>query len=271
LPRNLPDSLRDRPHQVGEFPVQFFGSLDYFWVHIGRCFTFAEGDESSKSSKSTSSQKKLALAFDNGVRQAKVAFAEVEHLKLARSNKSGTNGGRTSKYNFQVIKTSRPYGNVSISRTPLDDLPKCDCDPKGPNPCGTDDCMNRALRYECHPAICAAGERCQNQRFMKRIYPKQVPIPAGDRGWGLKCVKDIKKGDFVNEYVGEIIDDDECKRRLELAYKNDVCNFYFLTIDKDRFVLLIFLYMYFISLIIKINLKSYRCRAKRKFIEIYKS
>ena len=25
----------------------------------------------------------------------------------------------------------------------------------------------------------------------------------------------------------EIIDDEECKRRLELAYKNDICNFYF--------------------------------------------
>lgn len=48
---------------------------------------------------------------------------------------------------------------------------------------------------------------------------------------------DIKKGDFVNEYVGELITDEECKRRLEVAYEMDICNFYFLTIDKDRFVL----------------------------------
>jgi histone-lysine N-methyltransferase NSD2 len=76
---------------------------------------------------------------------------------------------------------------------------------------------------------------------MKRVYPKQVPINAGERGWGLKCLKDIKKGDFVNEYVGEIITEEECKRRLELAYQNDICNFYFLTIDKDRSVKSLFL------------------------------
>jgi hypothetical protein len=85
-----------------------------------------------------------------------------------------------------------------------------------------------------HPAICPAGERCQNQRFVKRIYPKQEPIHTGARGWGLRNLVEIKKGDLVNEYVGELIDNEECKRRLELAHENDICNFYFLTIDKDR-------------------------------------
>jgi histone-lysine N-methyltransferase NSD2 len=54
------------------------------------------------------------------------------------------------------------------------------------------------------------------------------------RGWGLKAIEDIKKGDFVNEYVGELIDEEECKRRLDSAHENDCRNFYFLTIDKDR-------------------------------------
>ena len=86
-----------------------------------------------------------------------------------------------------------------------------------------------------HPTLCPAGERCQNQRFVKRIYPKQVPFNTGSRGTGLKTLVDIKKGDFVNEYVGEIIDENECKRRIELAHKNDCRNFYFLTIDKERY------------------------------------
>ena len=85
-----------------------------------------------------------------------------------------------------------------------------------------------------HPSLCLAGERCQNQRFVKRQYPNQKPFDTITRGIGLKTMVDIKKGDFVNEYVGEIIDEEECKRRLESAHETDCRNFYFLTIDKDR-------------------------------------
>ena len=63
-------------------------------------------------------------------------------------------------------------------------------------------------------------------------------MPCGGRGWGLRTSANtfIKSGDFVNEYVGELIDDEECKRRLKYANENDITSFYFLTIDKDRFV-----------------------------------
>lgn len=30
-------------------------------------------------------------------------------------------------------------------------------------------------------------------------------------GWGLWIKIDIKKGEFVNEYVGEFIDEEECR------------------------------------------------------------
>jgi len=41
----------------------------------------------------------------------------------------------------------------------------------------------------------------------------------------------------VSEYVGDLIDEAECKRRLELAHDNNVTNFYMLTLDKNRQVL----------------------------------
>lgn len=41
-------------------------------------------------------------------------------------------------------------------------------------------------------------------------------------------------GDFVIEYVGEIINEDEYKKRLNQMHINNEENFYFLTIDKDR-------------------------------------
>ena len=233
-PRDLPEKVKERNHQVGYFPVKFYGSYDYYWVNIGRCFAFAEGDELTLSS--TTIGPALLLAYKRGVRQAIIAFKEVQRLKMLHWEKTNDtkDAFKMVMSKFIYLRTNRPVGNATINKLPLDDLPICDCDPRSANPCGTDDCMNRMLKYECNPAVCPAGERCQNQRFVKRHYPKQEPLYTGARGWGLKTLDHIKKGDFVNEYVGDLIDEEECKRRLERAYQQNISNFYFLTLDKDR-------------------------------------
>lgn len=43
----------------------------------------------------------------------------------------------------------------------------------------------------------------------------------------------IISGQFVIEYVGELIDDEEFRRRIEEMHKVKEENYYFLTIDKD--------------------------------------
>jgi hypothetical protein len=42
------------------------------------------------------------------------------------------------------------------------------------------------------------------------------------------------QGQFVCEYVGDLIDEAECKRRLEAARSKNMTNFYMLTLDKNR-------------------------------------
>lgn len=42
---------------------------------------------------------------------------------------------------------------------------------------------------------------------------------------------DVKKGQFVIEYVGELIDDATCQERVQKG--EDITNYYMLTIDKD--------------------------------------
>ncbi len=44
-------------HDVGEFPVMFFGSRDYCWLHSGRVFPYQEGDKGCKSKKTTGTHK----------------------------------------------------------------------------------------------------------------------------------------------------------------------------------------------------------------------
>lgn len=36
----------------------------------------------------------------------------------------------------------------------------------------------------------------------------------------------------MNEYVGELIDEEECRNRIKYAQENDISDFYMLTIDK---------------------------------------
>lgn len=72
---------------------------------------------------------------------------------------------------------------------------KCDCDPFSENPCGDDEkCLNRMLMFECMREVCAAGDRCCNQRFQRKQYPNVCCFKTEGRGWGLKTLQDIKKG-----------------------------------------------------------------------------
>lgn len=87
-----------------------------------------------------------------------------------------------------------PLGSVVIKKADLSELPKCECKPDQENPCGRDsECLNGMMMYECHPALCPVGDKCQNQFFTKRLYPLQQPYKTESRGWGLKAMADIKK------------------------------------------------------------------------------
>lgn len=87
-----------------------------------------------------------------------------------------------------------PLGSVRIYKlSDASEAPRCECQ-SDENPCGaTSGCINRELHYECVPSTCPNGERCQNQRFTKRLYPAQRPFWTGEqRGWGLKSMMEIK-------------------------------------------------------------------------------
>lgn len=89
---------------------------------------------------------------------------------------------------------------------------------------------------ECDSNVCSGGESCQNRRFQLRSSPPLYPFNTGGKGWGLKCQADIKKGDFVVEYVGEIIDNNEFRRRLKAKQDAQDEAYYFLTLDNHRMI-----------------------------------
>ncbi len=93
-----------------------------------------------------------------------------------------------------MFQTNYPIGSVQIYKADISEIPHCECKTGSEAPCGSDtDCMNRMLMYECHPSVCQAGEKCQNQRFQRRLYPESVVVKTDKSGWGLRSMVDIKK------------------------------------------------------------------------------
>ena len=83
---------------------------------------------------------------------------------------------------------------MKIIKGELSELSRCECNPNQDEPC-VNDCLNRMMMIECHPAVCRAADKCCNQRFQKRQYPDMGPFKCGF-GWGLRLNQDIEKVHF---------------------------------------------------------------------------
>ncbi|KAI8976993.1 hypothetical protein BDF20DRAFT_835829 [Mycotypha africana] len=115
----------------------------------------------------------------------------------------------------------------------------CQCERPQPSNgrtgCG-EDCLNRMLFYECDPKYCPCGDQCSNQRFQRKETKKGLQIFQTDnRGWGLRTLKPIKKGELIIEYRGEIISQELCEERMLTLYANEK-NFYFLDYAKGEVI-----------------------------------
>ncbi|KAM5340772.1 histone-lysine N-methyltransferase NSD2 isoform 1-T1 [Glossophaga mutica] len=228
-PKNVPPNIQKMKHEVGEFPVFFFGSKDYYWTHQARVFPYMEGDRGSR----YQGVRGIGRVFKNALQEAEARFREIKLQREARETQESERRPPPYKH----IKVNKPYGKVQIHTADISEIPKCNCKPTDESPCGVDsECLNRMLMFECHPQVCPAGEFCQNQCFSKRQYPETKIVRTDGKGWGLVAKRDIRKGEFVNEYVGELIDEEECMARIRRAHENDITHFYMLTIDKDRII-----------------------------------
>uniref|UniRef100_A0A3P9IB78 Histone-lysine N-methyltransferase, H3 lysine-36 specific n=2 Tax=Oryzias latipes TaxID=8090 RepID=A0A3P9IB78_ORYLA len=231
-PKSIPENIQRMRHDVGEFPVHFFGSNDYLWTYQARVFPYMDVDANSKEKMG----KGVDTTYKKALEEAAVRFRELQAEKELRQLQEDRKNDRKPPP-YKHIKVNRPIGKVQIFTADLSEVPRCNCKATDESPCGSDsECINRMLLYECNPQVCPAGEKCLNQAFTKRQYSQVEIFRTLSRGWGLRCVHDIKKGQFVSEYVGEVIDEEECRSRIRHAQENDICNFYMLTLDKDRII-----------------------------------
>ncbi|XP_074207992.1 histone-lysine N-methyltransferase NSD2 isoform X2 [Camelus bactrianus] len=190
-PKNVPPNIQKMKHEIGEFPVFFFGSKDYYWTHQARVFPYVEGDRGSRHQ----GVRGIGRVFKNALQEAEARFREIKLQREARETQESARKPPPYKH----IKVNKPYGKVQVHTADISEIPKCNCRPSDENPCGSDSqCLNRMLMFECHPQVCPAGEACQNQCFTKRQYPETKIVRTDGKGWGLVAKRDIRKDRIID-------------------------------------------------------------------------
>lgn len=112
-------------------------------------------------------------------------------------------------WNYRKIRT-----NVYCVRAPpsICEPQACNCSGE----CG-EDCINRLVLAECPPS-----HRCRNQKIQRHEWaPGLEKFMTDSKGWGVRTKQPIKKGEFILEYVGEVVSDQEFKQRMSTLYTHD--------------------------------------------------
>lgn len=141
--------------------------------------------------------------------------------------------------------------NNRPKRLPPNQSGTCNCKPKPDDSVEIscdENCLNRHSMIECigdsstkttNPYTnCKCGPNCGNRLLGQRKFAKCRPKRQNGRGWGLTAVKDVKAGELVQEYVGEVIDEQEKKTRLEkwsVDNPHDP-NFYVMSLDQGYYI-----------------------------------
>ncbi|KAH9620324.1 hypothetical protein KSS87_001147 [Heliosperma pusillum] len=77
---------------------------------------------------------------------------------------------------------------------------------------------------------------CINKPFQNRPVKKMKLVKTEKCGSGIVADEDIKQGEFVIEYVGEVIDDKECEERLWKMKHRGETNFYLCEVNRDMVI-----------------------------------
>lgn len=76
-------------------------------------------------------------------------------------------------------------------------------------------CTNAALYMECTNESCnVSAELCQNRVITNKQWKNVEPFKTELKGWGLRACESISRGEFIIEYLGEVINNQMCIERI---------------------------------------------------------
>ncbi|KAJ1289207.1 hypothetical protein BS78_02G146400 [Paspalum vaginatum] len=127
--------------------------------------------------------------------------------------------------------------NVYCTKRRIEDYGiTCSCGPSSGSSivCGRD-CQCWML-FSCCSSQCKCDDTCANKSFQHRSLKKTKLIKTEKCGYGLVAENEIKKGEFVIEYVGEVIDDRTCEERLWTMKRLSDTNFYLCEVSSNMVI-----------------------------------
>ncbi|GAB6027120.1 Histone-lysine N-methyltransferase ehmt1, variant 2 [Chamberlinius hualienensis] len=83
--------------------------------------------------------------------------------------------------------------------------------------------LDPPMIFECNRA-CRCWNTCGNRVLQHGITCRLQLFRTKDKGWGVRTLRDIPKGTFLCEYIGEVITDSEADRREDDSYLFDLDN-----------------------------------------------
>lgn len=83
---------------------------------------------------------------------------------------------------------------------------------------------------------CGCGAKCENQRFQQQQYANVSVIKTEKKGFGLRADADLRPGDFIFEYIGEVINEKSFRQRMIQYDDEGIIHFYFMSLSKGEFV-----------------------------------
>ncbi|MQL82312.1 hypothetical protein Taro_014784, partial [Colocasia esculenta] len=148
--------------------------------------------------------------------------------------KRSIHGNRTIKIFWSIYLYI--YLTKKIKTSAEDDGIFCSCKPSpGTSAVCDRDCLCGMLLSSCSQS-CDCGDLCLNKPFQHRPVKKMKLVQTEKCGSGIIADEDIKQGEFVIEYVGEVIDDKTCEDRLWQMKHRGETNFYLCEINRDMVI-----------------------------------
>uniref|UniRef100_A0A8C5PI26 ASH1 like histone lysine methyltransferase n=1 Tax=Leptobrachium leishanense TaxID=445787 RepID=A0A8C5PI26_9ANUR len=116
--------------------------------------------------------------------------------------------------------------NVYVDVKPLSGYEATTCSCKRPDNDDDDrgcveDCLNRMIFAECLPNTCPCGDQCDNQRIQRHEWVQCLErFRAEGKGWGIRTKEALKSSQFIIEYLGEVVSEQEFRNRMIEQYHN---------------------------------------------------